>query len=157
MATRGWDVAQLVTASDRHATDVGSIPRCGKGFFSKSQLSVQTLLRVSVDPRVQSHTLTSERTLKTLKSMSESMESLKHQACTVGWVTLSPGKATRNSHRRNPICTIQLQKVYKKKKSKKIGSRRNIHVCQKRRSSSRQSETELTASVLKKDPKHTRD
>ena len=32
-----WDVAQLVRASDRHATDAGSIPRCGKGFFSMSQ------------------------------------------------------------------------------------------------------------------------
>ena len=48
---RGWDVAQLVRASDRHAADAGSIPRCGKGFFSQSQLSVQTLLRVSVHPQ----------------------------------------------------------------------------------------------------------
>ena len=39
----------------------GSIPRCGKGFFSHSQLSVQTLLRVSVHLRVQSDTLTSVR------------------------------------------------------------------------------------------------
>ena len=40
-----WDgeVAQLVRTSDRHAADAGSIPRCGKGFFSQSQLSVQTL------------------------------------------------------------------------------------------------------------------
>ena len=41
----GGDVAQLVRASDRHAADAGSNPRCGKGFFSQSQLSVQTLLR----------------------------------------------------------------------------------------------------------------
>ena len=39
-------MAQLVRASDRHAADAGSIPRRGKGFFSQSQLSVQTLLRV---------------------------------------------------------------------------------------------------------------
>ena len=51
---------------DRHAADGGSIPRCGKGFFSQSQLSVQTLLRVSAHPRVQSHALTSVRTLKIL-------------------------------------------------------------------------------------------
>ena len=44
----GGDVAQSVRASDRHAADAGSIPRCGKGFFSLSQLSVQTLLRVFV-------------------------------------------------------------------------------------------------------------
>ena len=30
---KGGDVAQLVRASDRHADDVGSIPRCGEGFF----------------------------------------------------------------------------------------------------------------------------
>ena len=46
----GGDVAQLVRASDRHAADAGSIPLCGKGFFSQSQLSVQTLSRVSVHP-----------------------------------------------------------------------------------------------------------
>ena len=34
----GGDVAQLVRASDRHAADAGSIPLCGKGFFSQSQL-----------------------------------------------------------------------------------------------------------------------
>ena len=49
------DVVQLVRASDRHAADAGSIPWCGKGFFSQSQLSVQTLLHVSVHPRLQSH------------------------------------------------------------------------------------------------------
>ena len=32
----GRDVAQLVRASDRHAADAGSIPRCGKGFSSYS-------------------------------------------------------------------------------------------------------------------------
>ena len=52
-------------ASDRHAADAGSIPRCGKGFFfSQSQLSVQTLLRVSVHPRAQSHAVASARMLK---------------------------------------------------------------------------------------------
>ena len=60
------DVAELVRASGRHAADAGSIPRCGKGFFSQSRLSVQTLLRVSVHPLVQSHALTAVRTLKIL-------------------------------------------------------------------------------------------
>ena len=53
-------------ASDRHATDAVSIPRFGEGFFSKSHLSVQNLLRVSVHPHVQSHALTSVRKLKIL-------------------------------------------------------------------------------------------
>ena len=44
------DVAQLVRASDRHAADAGSIPRCGKEFFFQSQRSVKTLLCVSVTP-----------------------------------------------------------------------------------------------------------
>ena len=40
-------------------------------FLSQSQLSVQTLSRGSVHPRVQSHATTSVRTLKILWSMSE--------------------------------------------------------------------------------------
>ena len=62
----GGDVAQFFRASDRHAADAGSIPWCSKGFFSPSQLSVQTLLHVSVHPRVQSHALTSVPKLKIL-------------------------------------------------------------------------------------------
>ena len=46
----GGDVAQLVTASDRYVAYVGLIPQCGKGFFSRSQVSVQTVLRVSYTP-----------------------------------------------------------------------------------------------------------
>ena len=48
------------------------------------------------------------------------MERLKRPVCTLGWVAqlcrswLSPGKATRISHRRNSIGTIQLQKKKKK-------------------------------------------
>ena len=44
------------------------------------------------------------------------METLKHSACTVGWVArlccnwLSPGKATRNSYGRSPNGTIELKK-----------------------------------------------
>ena len=48
----------------RRNTDEGSNPRCGKGFVSHSQLSVQTLLRCPYSPLVQSHTLTSVRMLK---------------------------------------------------------------------------------------------
>ena len=54
------------------------------------------------------------------------METLTHPACTVGWVAqlrrswLSPGYATRISHGRNPIGTIQLWKVLKKKKTTQI-------------------------------------
>ena len=60
----GRGCSSVGKASDRHATDAGSIPRCGKGFFSQSQLPVQTLLRFPYSPRVQSHALTSVRALK---------------------------------------------------------------------------------------------
>ena len=39
------------TGKARYNTDVGSSPKCSKGFFSQSQLSVQTLT-VSVQPPV---------------------------------------------------------------------------------------------------------
>ena len=41
------------------SADVGSTPRCGKGFFSPSQHSVQTLLQCSYSLHGQSHALTS--------------------------------------------------------------------------------------------------
>ena len=43
-----------------------SSPRCGKGFFCQSQLSVQTvLLRCPYIPRLRSHATALVRTLKT--------------------------------------------------------------------------------------------
>ena len=45
-----WGGSSVATASDRHAPDSGLIPRSGKGFFSQSQLSVQTLLRCPYTP-----------------------------------------------------------------------------------------------------------
>ena len=48
---RGRGSSSVGRASDRNATDTGSIPRCGKGFFFlRSQLSVQTLLRCPYTP-----------------------------------------------------------------------------------------------------------
>ena len=43
----------------RRNTDAGSSPRCGKWFFSQSQLPVQTVLRCPYSPRVQPHASTS--------------------------------------------------------------------------------------------------
>ena len=56
---------------DRHAAYAGSILRCSQGFFSQGHLTAQTLLRVSVHLRVQSHGLTSMCTLKIPESMLE--------------------------------------------------------------------------------------
>ena len=41
----GMGCSLIGRASDRHAADAGSIPRCGKGFSSQRPYSVQTLLR----------------------------------------------------------------------------------------------------------------
>ena len=113
----GGDVAQLVRASDHHATDAGSIPLSSKGFFSQSQPSVKTLSHVPVHPRVQSHALTLCMLVRDPVGhvrVRWIMETLKYQACTVGWVArlccswLSPGKATWISNGRNPTGTVQL-------------------------------------------------
>ena len=48
----GWGCSSVGRASDWHAADAGSIPRCGKGFFSQSQLCVLTLIRCPFHPRV---------------------------------------------------------------------------------------------------------
>ena len=82
------DVAQSVRASDRHTADAGSIPRCGKGFFARSPLSVQTLLRVSLHPcaitciDICAHVKDPVVHVK----VRWIMETLKHPARTVGWV-----------------------------------------------------------------------
>ena len=48
-------------ASDRHATDAGSTPHYGKGFFSQSPFSADSLT-VSVHSSVQSHAFIFVRT-----------------------------------------------------------------------------------------------
>ena len=62
----GGDVVQLFRALDCHAADAGLIPWCGKGFFSQSQLSVQTLSWCPYTPRVQLYALTPVCSLKIL-------------------------------------------------------------------------------------------
>ena len=60
----GQGCSSVGRASDWHATEAGLIPQRGKGSFSWSQLSLQTLLQCSYSPRVQSHALTPVRVLK---------------------------------------------------------------------------------------------
>ena len=52
--TTGWDVAQLVRASDRHATDAGSIPLLWQGIFLPDSTFSADPLTVSVHHRAQS-------------------------------------------------------------------------------------------------------
>ena len=105
---RGRD-SSVGRASDwkaRSNTDAGSSPRCGKGFFSRSQLPVQTLLRCPYSPRVQSHASTAVHTLKSqtlaVVPMFEHTKIL-YTLIGVGSAALiaaampNPGKSTRNS------------------------------------------------------------
>ena len=65
---KGGDEVQLAAErrTGKSLTQIRLPGRWGEGFFSHSQLSVQTLLRVSVHYSVRSHALTSVRTLKIL-------------------------------------------------------------------------------------------
>ena len=111
----GGDVAQLVRASDHHAADAGSIPQCGTGFFSQSTFGEDSLRCVRTSPcaiaciNICAHVKDPVVRVR----VRWNMETLKHPACTLGLVVwlcrswLSPGKATRISHGRNPTGTIR--------------------------------------------------
>ena len=97
----------------------GKRKRCGKGVFSQSQLSVQTLLRCPHIPcaiarfNIRAHVKDPVVHVR----VRWIMETPKHPACSVsleawlrrGWH--SAGKATWISHGRNPNGTIQLYKI----------------------------------------------
>ena len=55
----GSSVDRAFDQKARRNTDMGSGPQCSKGFFSQSQLPVQTLLWCPYSPCVQSHSSTS--------------------------------------------------------------------------------------------------
>ena len=113
-----FHLAPLVRASHLHAADAGSIPRCGKGFFSlpESSFSVDSLTGVRAPPCAMAciYICAHVKDLVVHVRVWWIKETLKHSACTVGRVArlccsgLFPGKATRISHGRNPIGTIQL-------------------------------------------------
>ena len=107
----GWGCSSVGRATDRHAADAGSIPRCGKGFFSLSQLSVQILFTITSSPPP--HPPGATACIYICSHVKDSvvhvrvrwiMETLKHQACTVARLSQL---ATRVSYGRNSIGTIQ--------------------------------------------------
>ena len=128
---KGWGCSSVGRASNRHAVNAGSIPRCGI-FFSRSQLSVRTLLGIHTSSCTIAYIYTCAHVKDPVVHVRVRwiMETLEHPACTLGWVArlccswLSPGKATRIFHGRNPVGTIQLLK--KKKKVKKV-KRKILH------------------------------
>ena len=85
-----WGCSSVGRASDRHAADAGLIPRCGKGFFSQSQLSVWAFFRVSVQPPCAIACIYICVHVKDpevhVQSSVDFAETLKHPARTVGWV-----------------------------------------------------------------------
>ena len=114
---QGGDVAQLVRASDRYAADVGSNSPVRQGIFlPESTFSADCLTCVSTPPcaiaciNICAHVKNSVVYVR----VRWIKETLKRPACIVGLVArlcrswLSPGKATRIFHGRNPIGTIQL-------------------------------------------------
>ena len=120
---RGRDVAQLVV-SDWHAADAGLIPLCYvQVFLPESTFSANSLTCVHTPPcAIACINICAHVTDPVIHvSVRLIMQTLKHPACMVGWLArlcrswLSPWKATRISHGRNPIETIQLYKVYKEK------------------------------------------
>ena len=113
---RGWGCSSVGRASDQHAAEASLIPRCGKGFFSQSQLSVQTLLRCPYTPvcnRMHLHLCARQRTLSPGQSSVDygniQTPSMRRR---LGNTTLSrlafPEEATRIFYGRNPSGTIQL-------------------------------------------------
>ena len=91
-------------ALDWHATDPGSSPWCGKGFFFQSQLSVQTLLRCLYTPVcncIHEHLCTHERSHSPCQSLmyygNTETTSMHHK---LGSLTLSqlafPGEGNQN-------------------------------------------------------------
>ena len=75
-------------ASDRHAADAGSIPRCGKGFFSHRQLSVQTLYDVRTPPCAIACSNICGHVKDPVVHVRVRWITVppKHPTCTVGWV-----------------------------------------------------------------------
>ena len=113
-------IAQWVerpTEKNRRSTDAGSSPRCSKGFFSQSQLSVQTVLLCPYSPRVQSHASTSVCTLTIPNTGSHATvwtHEILHTLTGMGGAALAaavsyPGKATRISRKGQSRCIFSVR------------------------------------------------
>ena len=112
----GRGYSSVGTASDRHAAEAGSIPRCGKGFSPRINFQCRLSHGVRTSPCAIVCIYICEHAKDPVvhAGVLWIMETPKHPACTIGRVArlyrswLSPGKASRISHGRNPIGTIQV-------------------------------------------------
>ena len=115
----GRGCSSVGRASDRYAAHASSILRCGKGFFSQSQLSVQILSRCPYTPCAIDYIITCAHVKDPVVHVRvrRIKETLKHPACIVGWVArlccswLSPGKSNptfplEKSQRDNTVAVI---------------------------------------------------
>ena len=130
MLSLGWGCSSLVEHRTTMLLTQVRFPSVARNFLTESTFSancrtcVHTFLCAIAFTNICAHA--KEPAL--LVRVRWIIETLKHPACTVGWVAqlchswLSPGKATQISLGRNPIRTIQL---LKKKKSKVV----NFVVC----------------------------
>ena len=130
----GWGCSSVGRASDRHAADTGSFPRCGKGFFSprfvfqcRLSYGVRTLPCAIAYIYICAHVKDPVVHVK----VRWIMETVKHPACNRGWVArlcrswLSPGKVTEF-----PIGAIPLGQCSCKKSNKLTNTR--CFLCVKR-------------------------
>ena len=83
----GWGCSSVGRSSDLHTASAGLIPQCGKGFFLQSNFSadsygVCTLLCAITCIHICVHVKDSVVHVRVLWIM----KTLKHPACTAGWV-----------------------------------------------------------------------
>ena len=83
-----WSGGSVGGALDQHATEAGLIPWCGKGFFSQSQLWMQTLLQCLYTPVLVAciNSYVHIKDLVVLVRVWRITETLKQPACVIGWV-----------------------------------------------------------------------
>ena len=123
-SSSGWGGSSVGKALDRHIADAGSIPQSGKGFFSQSRLSVQTLLQCLYAPLwncMHLHLCARYRSRSPCqRSVNYGNTKTPSMYCRLGSATLSQLAFTREGNPNfpwDPIGTIVVKKKKVKKKS----------------------------------------
>ena len=140
MPLTGRGCSSVGRASDRHAADAGSIPRCGKGFFFQINFQCRLSYGVRTLPRSIAciNFCAFVKDLVVYVRVRWIMETLKHPACNVGWVRDSiaagfpQGRQPEFPMEEIPFGQYSYKKL-KKKKKVVIFSRRMLEPEQTRR------------------------
>ena len=117
LGIRGSSVGR---ASDRHAADAGLISRCGKGFFSQSPLSMQTLFRCPYSPCA----------VACIDICGHDKDPVVHVR--VGWITATqtdPAGTVSDKHNQLDDCgrSNAMRKLLQRKRSINCRHHRNSH------------------------------